>query len=41
MDFAQILSSQYTHQEMKILKILLPSRGHFNLDIESLQFMAF
>ena len=51
MDFAQILSSQYNHQEMKTLKILLSSRerfqnhshlnyGSFNLDIESLQFMT-
>ena len=43
---------QCTHQEMKILKILLPSRGRFqnyshlnygpvSLDIESLQFMTF
>ena len=52
MDFAEILSSQCTHQEMKILKILLSSRERFqnyshlnyelfNLDIESLQFVAF
>ena len=52
MDFAQILSSQYTHQEMKTLKILLSSRerfqnyshlnyGPFNAEIESLQFVAF
>ena len=52
MDFAEILSSQRTHQEMKILKILLSSYewlqnyshlnyGPFNLDIKSLQFMAF
>ena len=52
MDFAEILSSQCTHQEMKILKILLSSRerfqnyshlnyGPFSLDIESLQFMTF
>ena len=52
MDFAQILSSQYTHQEMKTLKILLSSRerfqnyshlnyGPFNVEIESLQFVAF
>ena len=52
MDFAEILSSQCTHQEMKILKILLSSRGRFqnyshlnygpvSLDIESLQFIAF
>ena len=52
MDFAEILSSQCTHQEIKILKILLSSHewfqnyshlnyGPFSLDIESLQFMAF
>ena len=52
MDLAEILSSQCTHQEMKILKILLSSHerfqnyshlnyGSFGLDIESLQFMAF
>ena len=52
MDFAEILSSQCTHQEMKILRIVLSSRerfqnfshlnyGPFSLDIESLQFMAF
>ena len=49
---AEILSSQRTHQEMKILKILSSSYewlqnyshlnyGPFNLDIKSLQFMAF
>ena len=52
MDFAEILSSQFTHQEMKILRILLSSHeqfqnyshlnyGPFCRDIESLQFMAF
>ena len=52
MDFAEILSSQCTHQEIKILKILLSSHewfqnyshlnyGPFSLCIESLQFMAF
>ena len=52
MDFAEILSIQCTHQEMKILEILLSSHerfqnyshlnyGLFSLDIESLQFMAF
>ena len=51
-DFAEILSSQCTHQDMKVLNILLssreslPSHSHLNyqpysLDIESLQFMAF
>ena len=51
-DFAEILSSQCSHQEMKILKNFLSSRerfqnyshlnyGPFSLDIESLQFMAF
>ena len=51
-DFVEILWSQCTHQEMKILKILLSSHeqfqnyshlnyGPFSLDIESLQFMAF
>ena len=51
MEFAEILSSQCTHQEMKILKILLSSRerfqnysylnyGPFSLDIESSQIMA-
>ena len=52
MDFAEILSSQCTHQEMKILKILSSSceqfqnyshlnYGPFSLGIKSLQFMAF
>ena len=52
MDFAEILSSQCTHQGTKILKILLSigerfqnyshiNYGPFSLDIESLQFMAF
>ena len=52
MEFAEILSSKSTHQEMKILKILLSSRerfqnynhlnyGPFSLDIESPQIMAF
>ena len=52
MDFAEILPNQCTHQEMKILKIILYSHerfqiyshlnyGPFSLDIESLQFMAF
>ena len=52
MDFAEILSSQCTHQQMKILKILLSSGerfqnyshlnyGPFSLHIESLQFMSF
>ena len=52
MEFAEILSSQCTHQEMKILKILLSSRerfqnyshlnyGPFNLTTESMQFRAF
>ena len=29
MDFAESLPSQYTHQEIKILKILLSSRERF------------
>ena len=52
MDFADIFSSQCTHQEMKILKILLSSHERFqnyshlnyepfSLTIELLQFMAF
>ena len=51
-DFADILSSQCTHQEFKIMKILLSScerfrnyshlnYGPFSLDIESLQFVTF
>ena len=51
MDFAEILSSQCTHQEIKILKILSSyewfqnysylNYGSFKLDIQLLQFMAF
>ena len=52
MDFAEVLSSQCSYQDMKILKILLSSHerfqnyshlnyGPFSLDIESLQFIAF
>ena len=52
MDFAEILSSQCTHQELKILKTALSFRERFqnyshlnyepfSLDIESVQFMAF
>ena len=43
MDFSEILSSQCIHQEMEILKFycLLITYGPFNLDIESLQLMAF
>ena len=52
MDFTEILSSQSTHQGMKILRILLSTSerfqnyshlnyGPFSLDIESFQFMAF
>ena len=51
MVFAEFLSSQCTHYEMKILKISLSSREQFqdyshlnyepfSLEIESLQFMA-
>ena len=52
MDFVDILSSQCSHQEIKILKILssyderfqnydCQSYGPFNLDNKLLQFMAF
>ena len=46
MDFADILSSQRTHQEMKILKILSFYHDHLNygpsnLDNKPLQLMAF
>lgn len=52
MDFAEILSSQRTHQEMKILKILSSfhvlfqsydylNYGPFNLDTKPLPLMAF
>ena len=52
MDFADILSSQCTHQEMKILKILSSYHERFqnydrlnygpsSLENKSLQFMAF
>ena len=52
MDFADILSSQCTHQEMKILKVLSSSHERFqnydylnyrpsSLDNKPLQFMAF
>ena len=52
MDFADILSSQCTHQDMKILKILFSYQerfqnydrlncGHSSLDNKPFRFMAF